>query len=106
MSSESETSCIFVRCSEHAPPLHSTTIRPMPTPGTVVLRRTWPQRLVILLGLGVIAVAFIVAWFINDVFLSISEVGRVRISGEILLTDTVPGEPVNFLLIEIGRAHV
>jgi LCP family protein required for cell wall assembly len=71
----------------------------MSTPGTVVLRRTWPQRFVILFSLAIIAAALVVAWFINDVFLSISEVGRVQISGEILLTDTVPGEPVNFLLI-------
>jgi polyisoprenyl-teichoic acid--peptidoglycan teichoic acid transferase len=71
----------------------------MSTSGTVVLRRTWPQRFVILFSLAIIAAALVVAWFINDVFLSISEVGRVQISGEILLTDTVPGEPVNFLLI-------
>ena len=71
----------------------------MSTPGTVVLRRTWPQRLTILFSLAVIGAALVVAWFINDVFTSISQAGRVAISGEILITDTVPGEPVNFLLI-------
>lgn len=72
--------------------------------GTVVLRRTWPQRIVILASLGVIAAAFAAAWFIDDVYESVSEIGRVQISGEILLTDTDPGEPVNFLLIGTDSA--
>ncbi|MDG2029315.1 MAG: LCP family protein [Acidimicrobiales bacterium] len=67
--------------------------------GTVVLRRTWPQRIVILATLGVIGAAFAAAWFIEDVYESVSEIGRVEISGQILLTDTPPGERVNFLLI-------
>lgn len=71
----------------------------MSGPGTVVLRRTWPQRVVILLCFVVIAAALVVAWFVNDVYVSVSDIGRVDISGEILLTDTAPGEPVNFLLI-------
>lgn len=72
--------------------------------GTVVLRRTWPQRIVILATLGVIGAALAAAWFIEDVYRSVSEIGRVEISGEILLTDTDPGEPVNFLLIGTDSA--
>jgi LCP family protein required for cell wall assembly len=71
----------------------------MSTSGTVVLRRTWPQRLTILFSLAVVGAALVAAWFIDDVFTSIIKTGRVDISGEILITDTVPGEPVNFLLI-------
>lgn len=66
---------------------------------TVVLRRTWPQRLVILLSLAVVAAALVVAWFLDDVYASLRQINRVHISGEVLLTDTAPGEPVNFLLI-------
>ncbi|MEM7140528.1 MAG: LCP family protein [Actinomycetota bacterium] len=67
--------------------------------GTVVLRRTWPQRIIILATIGVIGAAFAAAWFIDDVYESVNDIGRVEVSGEILLTDTEPGDPVNFLLI-------
>ena len=71
----------------------------MSTPGKVVLRRTWPQRIVIILCLGVIASALSAAWFTDDLYQSVASIGRVEISGEVLRTDTEPGEPVNFLLI-------
>jgi len=76
----------------------------MSSTGTVVLRRTWPQRLVILCTVGLIAASVSAAWFLNDVYESVSEIGRVPISGEILFTDTAPGEPVNFLLIGTDSA--
>lgn len=71
----------------------------MSTPATVVLRRTWPQRIVITATLAVVAAALASAWFLGDVYASVRSIPRVTISGEVLLTDTAPGAPVNFLLI-------
>lgn len=66
---------------------------------TVVVRRTWPQRLVILCSVGVIAAAIGASWFLSDVYDSFTEFGRVEFAADVLITDTDPGEPVNFLLI-------
>jgi len=77
----------------------STNLRPMSSTGTVVLRRTWPQRLVILCTVGVIGAALAVSWFLDDVYDSVTRLGRVDFAADVLLTDTEPGEPVNFLLI-------
>ena len=71
----------------------------MSPPGTVVLRRSWPQRFVILASVGVISAAIATAWFIDDIYQSVTTVGRVEISGAVLLSDNMPGAPVNFLLI-------
>lgn len=71
----------------------------MSSSGTVAIRRTWPQRLVILCAVGVITAAIGVSWLLNDVYRSFSELGRVEFAADVLLTDTAPGEPVTFLLI-------
>ncbi|MCQ3807600.1 MAG: LCP family protein [Acidimicrobiia bacterium] len=73
--------------------------RTPPTRRRVVLRRSWPQRIVMVLCLAVIASAVAAAWVIGDIQDAVSGFGRVEISGEILITDTEPGDPVNFLLI-------
>lgn len=49
--------------------------------------------------LVVIFGAVAAAWVIGNIQEAVSGFGRVAISGEILVTDTEPGEPVNFLLI-------
>ncbi len=51
------------------------------------------------LCLVVIVGAVAAAWVIGNIQDAVSGFGRVEISGEILITDTEPGEPVNFLLI-------
>ena len=51
------------------------------------------------LCLVVIAGAIAAAWVIGSIQDAVSGFGRVEISGEILITDTAPGDPVNFLLI-------
>ena len=56
----------------------SASLRPMSSSGTVVVRRTWPQRLVILCSVGVIAAAIGAWWLLNDVYESFSELGRVE----------------------------
>ena len=84
---------------EHRSALRSTNLRSMSEPGKVVLRRSWPQRLVILCTLAVMGGAIASAWFLDDVYGSVTGFGRVEIPGSVLLTDTEPGSPVNFLLI-------
>ena len=71
----------------------------MSSSGTVVVRRTWPQRLVILCSVGVVAASIGASWFLNDVYGSFTDLGRVEFAADVLITDTDPAEPVNFLLI-------
>lgn len=68
-------------------------------PGDELLRRTWPQRLVMLAGLTVIVAALAATWWVQTIYDGLSSIGRVEIPGDILISDTVPGEPVNFLLV-------
>lgn len=49
--------------------------------------------------LVVIFGAVAAAWLIGSIEDAVSKIPRVEISGEVLITDTEPGEPVNFLLI-------
>ena len=76
----------------------------------VVLRRTWPQRLVAVACLAVIVSAVALADLAEHVEEVWSEVDRVVIIdtgqyGDLLLrTDTEPGEPVNFLIVGTDSA--
>ena len=47
----------------------------------------------------VIVSAIAAAWLIGNISDAVSGFGRVEISGEVLITDTAKGDPVNFLLI-------
>lgn len=64
-----------------------------------MLRRSWPQRIVMVCCVVVIVAAGAAAWVIEDISDAVSGFGRVEISGEVLKTTTAPGDPVNFLLI-------
>lgn len=77
----------------------------------VVLRRTWPQRLVAFACLAVIVAAVWLADLAEHVEEVWSEIDRVYIVntgqyGEdpLLRTDTEPGEPVNFLIVGTDSA--
>ena len=77
----------------------------------MVLRRTWPQRLVAVACLAVIVAAVALADFAEHVEEVWREVDRVFIVntgqyGEdpLLRTDTEPGEPVNFLIVGTDSA--
>ena len=77
----------------------------------VVLRRTWPQRLVAVACLGVIVAAVWLADLAEHVEEVWREVDRVVIVGTgqygedpLLRTDTEPGEPVNFLIVGTDSA--
>ena len=71
----------------------------------VALRRTWPQRLVVVASLLVIVSAIASAQTVSYVEEVWEEVTRVPIVGtvqyghDLLHTDTQPGEPVNFLVV-------
>ena len=65
----------------------------------VVLRRTWPQRLVILACVGHIAASAGAAYLVEDFYSEVADIGRIEVSGDLLDTETSPGEPVNFLII-------
>ncbi|NCG24424.1 MAG: hypothetical protein GWP47_09905 [Actinobacteria bacterium] len=73
--------------------------------GKVVLRRTWPQRFVILACIGVIGGALAAAWFVQSVYAGVGEIGRVAVAEDLLVTDTAPGAPVNFLIIGTDSAQ-
>ena len=69
-----------------------------------MLRRTWPQRLVIVACLGLIGGSVAAAYFVRALYGEVSELGRVEFSGDLLDTETPPGEPVNFLIIGLDSA--
>lgn len=71
---------------------------------TVLLRRTWPQRIVILACLGVIGSAIAASFFVTDLYEGVADIGRVQFSGDLLQTDTGPSEPVNFLIVGLDSA--
>ncbi|MDG1410144.1 MAG: LCP family protein [Acidimicrobiales bacterium] len=73
--------------------------------GKVVLRRTWPQRFLILVSMGVIGAALAAAWFVQSVYAGVGEIGRVTFAEDLLVTDTAPGAPVNFLIIGTDSAQ-
>ena len=76
----------------------------------MVLRRTWPQRLIAVGCLAVIVGAVLVADLAEHVEEVWREVDRVVIVDEgqygrqLLRTDTEPGEPVNFLIVGTDSA--
>lgn len=70
----------------------------------MLLRRTWPQRLVIVACLGVIGSAIAASFFVTDLYEGVADIGRVQFSGDLLQTDTGPSEPVNFLIVGLDSA--
>ena len=71
----------------------------------MALRRTWPQRLVVLASLVVIVAAVASAetvHYVEEVWEEYEPVqfpDTVQYGRELLRTDTEPGEPVNFLVV-------
>jgi len=68
-------------------------------PDNELLRRTWPQRLVLFSSMAVIVGALVAAWGIRSVFHGVAEIGRVEISGEVLVNPVDSVQPVNFLMV-------
>lgn len=75
-----------------------------------MLRRTWPQRLVVVMCLAVIAGAVTAAWFVSTFYSGAVQFQRVPIGPDrfgrpVLVSETPPGEPVNFLLVGTDSAR-
>ena len=68
-------------------------------PDDELLRRSWPQRLVLLASLGVIGAALASVWWVQTFYHGVADIGRVEIAGEVLTSASSPGQPVNFLLV-------
>jgi len=77
----------------------------VPGEGKVILRRTWPQRLVIVACVGLVAAALSASWFVSNLYVGVAEIGRIEFPGDLLVTETPPTEPVNFLVIGIDSAE-
>ncbi len=48
---------------------------------------------------GVIGGALGAAWFVQNLYVAVAEIPRVQFSGDLLITETPPGDPVNFVVI-------
>jgi len=70
----------------------------------VLLRRTWPQRLVIAACMGVIGAAIGASFFVQDFYSGVADIGRIQFSGDLLQTDTGPSDPVTFLIVGLDSA--
>lgn len=76
----------------------------------MALRRTWPQRLVVVLSLAVIAGAVTAAWFVSTFYSGAvkfrrAPIGSDRFGQPVLVSETPPGDPVNFLLVGTDSAR-
>lgn len=76
----------------------------------MVLRRTWPQRFVTVMCLAVISGAVTAAWFVSTLYSGAVQFQRVPIGPDrfgqpVLISETPPGEPMNFLLVGTDSAR-
>ena len=53
---------------------------------TVVLRRSWPQRLMILSCVGVIGASIVASFFVVALYGGVTDLGRIQFSGDLLDT--------------------
>ena len=63
------------------------------------LRRTWPQRLLILFNLVVIAACIAAAVLVRGAEQQIRDIPRVSFESDVLVDAVEPGEPLTFLLV-------
>ncbi|NDH97432.1 MAG: hypothetical protein EBZ17_08245, partial [Actinobacteria bacterium] len=71
---------------------------------TVVLRRSWPQRMMMLACAGVIGASIAASFFVVELYDGVADLGRIQFSGDLLDTETDSSEPVNFLIIGVDSA--
>ncbi|MGI9606991.1 MAG: LCP family protein [Acidimicrobiales bacterium] len=69
------------------------------------LRRTWPQRLLLVAGVALAAICFVAAQAFWDAQQVLSELPRIRVGPDILATSGGPGDPVNFLLVGVDSSE-
>ena len=68
-------------------------------------RRTWPQRILILVGLVVSAVFFGAGYVFWQANVVLGEVPRISVGSNVLAQEGDPGEPVNFLLVGVDSSE-
>ena len=68
-------------------------------------RRTWPQRMLMLMGVLVSVVCFGAAWVFWQANVVLSEIPRISVGADILAQDGGPGEPVNILLVGVDSSE-
>ena len=65
----------------------------------VRLRRTWPQRFVIVAGMTLVVLSLASAWGLAEVYNSVGEIERYVVAPDLLEDIGDPGGPRNILLI-------
>ncbi|HEX7094988.1 MAG TPA: LCP family protein, partial [Acidimicrobiales bacterium] len=63
------------------------------------LRRTWPQRFVIVCGMALVVLSLASAWGLSEVYNSVGEIQRYVVAPDLLDENVDPGGPRNVLLI-------
>ena len=68
-------------------------------------RRTWPQRLLLLAGLGVAAACFATAFVFWQANVVLSEIPRIQVGPDVLAAAGDPGAPINMLLVGVDSSE-
>ena len=68
------------------------------------MRRTWPQRLLLMAGLAVSATCFLLAQLFWDAETILSQIGRIRVPANVLATPGTPGDPLTFLIVGVDSS--
>ncbi len=69
------------------------------------LRRTWPQRFLLLAGLLVSVGCFVAAQIFWEARTVLAEIPRIRVGTDVLAQAGEPGDPVNFLLVGVDSSE-
>ncbi len=68
-------------------------------------RRTWPQRLLIVVGILLAALCFGAARIFWDARTVLADLPRIRVGSDVLAQAGSPGEPLNFLLVGVDSSE-
>lgn len=68
-------------------------------------RRTWPQRLLLLLGVVLAGACFIAAKGLWEARTVLADLPRIRVGSDVLAQTGSPGDPVNFLMIGVDSSE-
>jgi len=68
-------------------------------------RRTWPQRLLMVLGVALAFACFVAAMGLWEARTVLADLPRIRVASDVLAQAGNPGDPVNFLLIGVDSSE-